>query len=302
MAALNRWQWAGWLLGLSALALVGWQLWLHRDQVALAWSGMAAWRLFAAVTLGLVAQLLFALAWHVLIGPGGAGDTLHPNVSRWLVTLAGKYLPGKVWQGVGRVAMYGGEIPAPRVAAVYVREMLLSTSAACAAAASHGMFFPSLLGPASWALAAASVGLALVAHPALARRVQAWLPARLQAAAAPEAQASGRLLLAWSLQLLAYLTLGMALVLVAGGLVPVDVPLAWAITSALCLGGLAGIAAFFVPAGLGVREAMLAGYLAQYIDLGQASLIALLGRGWLTVTEALAIAAGLALARRMAVR
>ena len=289
----------GWVLGLLALALVSWQVWRHRDQVVLALSGLSAWRLVAALGIGLLAQLLFAAAWHVLLGQGAGLPPLRSNLSRWLVTLGGKYLPGKIWQGVGRVAMYGGELPASHVAATYVREMLLSTSAACAIGASHGLGHGAILGPASWGLAAAAVGLALLAHPRLAARLQRWLPARLRPATEARAPvASGRLVLGWGLQFAGYLALGAALVLMAGGMLALDARLAWAIVSALCLGGIAGIAAFFVPAGLGVREAMLAGYLAPYLGAGEAGLVALLARAWLTLADALAIAIGLALARR----
>jgi len=299
MAVARHWRWLGWLLAVAALALVAWQLWRYRDQVALAWSGMEAWRLVAAVALGIVAQLLFAMAWNRLLGPGRNRGALRSDVSRWLVTLGGKYLPGKIWQGVGRVAMYSGEVPASRVTAWYVREMLLSTSAACLLAASHGLLFESVLGPTPWGLLAASLGLALLAHPSLAHRVQRLLPARLRAAAAPDAPAdAGRLAGTWLLQFAGYLTLGAALVIIAGGLVRTDAEIAWAIVSGLCLGGIAGIAAFFVPAGLGVREAMLAVYLSQYMNPGEASLLALLARGWLTVAEGVGIAIGLALATR----
>ena len=60
----------------------------------------------------------------------------------------------------------------------------------------------------------------------------------------------------------------------------------------------AGIAAFFVPAGLGVREAMLAGYLVQYMNPGEAGLVALLARAWLTLAEGAGIGLGLALGPR----
>lgn len=299
MAAPRRLHALGWVLGLVALALVGGQVWRHRDQVVLALSGLSAWRLLAALGIGLLAQLLFAAAWHVLLGERAGRPPFRGNLSRWLVTLGGKYLPGKIWQGVGRVAMYGGELPAAHVAATYVREMLLSTSAACAVGASHGLAYGSFLGPASWGLAAAAVALALLAHPSLAARLQRWLPARLRPVTDGQAPAAtGRLVLGWGLQLAGYLALGAALVLMAGGMLATDAALAWAIVSALCLGGIAGIAAFFVPAGLGVREAMLAGYLVQYLGAGEAGLLALVARAWLTLTEALAIAIGLALARK----
>lgn len=296
MAVADRWRWLGWVLGLAALALVGWQLWLHRDHVAQAWSGLDTWRLLAAMLLGLLAQFFFALAWCRLIRTGGSGPTLRMDLSRWLLTLAGKYLPGKIWQGVGRVAMYSGELPAQRVGAVYVREMLLSISVACTLGAVHGIAYASLLGPLAWGLLPAALALALLAHPALSLHLRACLPKRLHAAGADGAPSGRQLASAWLLQLAGYLCLGLALVLIADGVVETTPEIAAAIVSGLCLAGIAGIAALVVPAGLGVREAMLAAYLAQYMNLGEASLLALLARGWLTLAEAAAIGIGLALA------
>lgn len=294
-----RWRWFGWLLGLVALAAVAWQAWRYRDGLAIAWSGMASWRLLVALALGILAQVMFALAWHRLLDPARIEGTIRSHASRWLVTLGGKYLPGKIWQGVGRITMYSGQAPAWAVGSWYLREMLLSTSAACLLAACHGLFFDSVLGASAWALLGLSLGLALLAHPAVAGRAGRLLPARIRHAAVSMAPLPAlRLASGWLLQLLAYLSLGLGLVIIAGGLVPIDLELSAAILSALCLGGLAGIAAFFVPAGLGVREAMLAGYLVQYMNPGEAGLVALLARAWLTLAEGAGIGLGLALGPR----
>jgi hypothetical protein len=63
--------------------------------------------------------------------------------------------------------------------------------------------------------------------------------------------------------------------------------------SALCFAGLAGIAAFFVPAGIGVREAALAWILAPAIGPGPALMLAVLARAWISLGEAALVVAGL---------
>lgn len=289
----------GWALGVVALGLVCWQVWQHREQVDLAWRQLDPVRLAAALALGLGAQLLFALAWYRLIHAAAPTLALRSHLARWLLTLGGKYVPGKIWQGVGRVALYQGEIGAGAVAATYLREMLLSTSAACAVASLHGLLFGSILGLLAPGLAALSLALALLAQPRFAAAFMAWLPPRLRPAASTDRPIPAASLgLAWLLQLSAYLTLGLALALIADGVLPMDGERFAVVASGLCLAGIAGIAAFFVPAGLGVREAMLTWYLAQYMNVGEAGMIALLARGWLTLAEACAIGLGVALGPR----
>ncbi len=66
-----------------------------------------------------------------------------------------------------------------------------------------------------------------------------------------------------------------------------------AVVAGLCFAGLAGIAAFFVPAGIGVREAALVWYLAPVIGPGPAALLAVAARVWISVGEAGLVAAGM---------
>jgi len=294
-----HWRRLGWTLGLLALGLVCWQMWQHREQVELAWRQLDPARLAAALALAIGAQLLFALAWYRLIHGAEPTLSLRTHMARWLLTLGGKYLPGKIWTGVGRVAFYQGEIGASVVAATFVREMLLSISVACAVASLHGLLFGSRLGLLAPGLAALSVVLALLSLPRVAAAFKPWLPARLRPATntdRPEPIAS--LGLAWLLQLSAYITLGLALALIADGVLPLDIEGFVIIASGLCLAGVAGIAAIFVPAGLGVREAVLTWYLAQYMNVGEAGMIALIARGWMTLAEACAMGLGLALGAR----
>jgi hypothetical protein len=119
--------------------------------------------------------------------------------------------------------------------------------------------------------------------------VRRWSPWQLDL---PEGGASW-LPLAWCLQVLGYLVLGigcLALGLAFGLLRP---ELVLPVAAGLCFAGLAGIAAFFVPAGLGVREAALAWFLAPWLGAAPALLLAVLARLWISMGEATVIAGGL---------
>ena len=74
-----------------------------------------------------------------------------------------------------------------------------------------------------------------------------------------------------------------------------EAPLAIA---AFCFAGLAGVAALFVPAGIGVREAALAWFLAPALGAGPALMVAVLARAWISLGEAACIGAGLAWLRK----
>jgi hypothetical protein len=89
-------------------------------------------------------------------------------------------------------------------------------------------------------------------------------------------------------QVAAMVVLGAGLLMLYSGLFG---ELKWALlapfTAALAIGGLAGILAFFVPSGIGVREAALAWILADFIPGNQAVALALACRVWITCGEIL---------------
>jgi hypothetical protein len=70
-----------------------------------------------------------------------------------------------------------------------------------------------------------------------------------------------------------------------------------AIVGALCLSGIAGIAVFVVPAGIGVREGVLVWVLAAFTTPAYAALIAVASRAWLTAGDVFVVTLGGWLAR-----
>ena len=125
-----------------------------------------------------------------------------------------------------------------------------------------------------------------------------WTPLRL---ALPKT-AAGSLLETWLLQLAGYVALGLGLAALARG---IDLPAAGqagTMIAALCFAGLAGMAAFFVPAGIGVREAALAWYLSPVLGIGPATLLAVVARIWISLGEAILVMLGLFLLRGEAPR
>ena len=262
------------------------------------WHGGAWTMLLLAVAVALLAQLLFGSAWHVLVGV--APGAWRRDLARWSMSLGGKYLPGKVFHGAMRIGAYRGDAAGSRIAAGFLRETGLSLGAACAWVALHAALSAPAPAPRTlaWSMFAASLALTLGAMLPLPPRTLAWLtrwhaPADAALAPAPIRRSA----MAWTLQAAGYFAHGVALWLLARALAPAQAPGLFALIGAFCFAGVAGVAAFMVPAGIGVREAALAWYLAAWMPAGSAALLAIAARLCLSLAEAIAIAAGLLLMR-----
>lgn len=286
-------RWIGALVGLLVLGLVLRQLHAHRSELDRAWTHLQILPLLFSFLLFFLAQALFALSWHRLLHAAGETGNFSGDAARWGVSLAGKYFPGKVWQALARFGLYHGAPRGTRVAPAYLREMLLSVSAAMFIVALQAAMSGGRLSALVWPFGLGCVSLLVLALPPVARAamklLRRWTRLRLEL---PDSDA-GSLPMAWCLQLAAYLLLGLGCFVLgqAFGLLGTD--LLFPTIAGLCFAGLAGIAAFFVPAGLGVREAALAWFLAPWLGPAPALLLAVLARLWISLGEATIIAAGL---------
>lgn len=293
MAARTALRWIGALVGLTVFGLVVLQLHAHRQELASAWTQVGALPLLLSFLLFFLAQGLFALSWHRLLHAAGETGNFAGDAARWSVSLAGKYFPGKVWQALARFGLYHGAPRGSRVAPAFVRETLLSISAAMTIVAVQAGSGGGRAAALAWPFGLGAASLLLLALPFVARPVlaftQHWLPWRLEL---PDGAARG-MPLAWALQLLAYLLLGLGCFALGQGFGLLAPENMFPAVAGLCFAGLAGIAAFFVPAGLGVREAALAWFLAPWIGAAPALLLAVLARLWISLGEALMIAGGL---------
>jgi uncharacterized membrane protein YbhN (UPF0104 family) len=285
-------------IGVALFAVIAWQLWraLQDGQLVL---GRADWTmLLAAMAFLLVAYAAQAWAWHLLLRAAGGASRPRADCARWAVSLLGKYVPGKVFHAVGRLALYRKPSRLPAAPAYAVETLLTLTAAACVAAVTlplHAERLPALAWTA--ACAGALVGLAASASNALDRLTGRLLARLFGPGRAPSIARASRALPLCAMAL-SYLLLGVGLhVLIRAWGMHLTVPLAVAI-GALSFAGIAGIVAVFVPAGLGVREGALVWLLAPYAGLPQAMFIALAARVWLTAGDAVAAAAGALLLRQ----
>jgi hypothetical protein len=248
-----------WCLAALIVAGLCWQIVAHPPGD---WSVLGAPDL-----LPLIFAALAATASHVAMATSWA-HTRHRGESwldvggAWFPSLLARYVPGGIWQGAVRVLE--GRARRERVSD-NVAAFLFEQALACASAASLALF-------------------SLAAGPP----IPVWLVIGL---VATTTVAAGSLIaltrvtpsLRWSTKAFAWTLLGHGLIAVAfaalvssfapGG--PVGFLLS---ARTFLIAGLAGVLAVFVPAGLGVREGVLAWMLAPRLGIGATLAIALLAR------------------------
>ena len=277
----------GWVLGLLALGLVASQAWSRQEQWLPLWRQLQAVDVVAVVGLCLIMQLLLGLAWHVFVHGRVVPDRLLGDQLRWGQSLLAKYLPGKIWQGVARGALYAQDRGARTTFVLFVREQLLSLgiSALIAAAAAPAALSPRLGLAFQCAFVVAAVALSWIAMvKRLPDPIMDRLPSSIRVGIA-ERPAATTMRWVWVLQLAGYVAMCASFALLAASFgLQLDVV---RLSAALCFAGLAGVAALFVPVGLGVREAGLFWCLSPLLGAANAAMLALAWRVAITFAEAL---------------
>lgn len=235
-----------------------------------------------------------AYAWHLLVLAAGGTDRVTVDCGRWALSLLGKYVPGKVFHAVGRLLLYRGSTPGTAgMVGAFVAESLLSlTAAACVAAVALALVSESAPAPALVVASCSAVGGVAISFSALFDRAAGWLAASVLRTSPPAPIARRRRVASFALQAGSCALLGIGLYALTLAWHQDDhLPVA-AIVGALCLSGIAGIVAFVVPAGIGVREVVLVWMLAAFTNPAFAVLIAVASRVWLTAGDAIAVSVG----------
>ncbi|MBA3853460.1 MAG: hypothetical protein C0503_03535 [Gemmatimonas sp.] len=259
---------------------------------------------------GIVASALIVLAcyailietWRRMVRTWGsqlaAGDAAHI----WFVSNLGRYVPGKVWQigAMGMLAQRAGVAPDAAVGSSLVLA-IVNILAGLAVILGRGSGALDLMGiPRVTAFigGAAALGATLALPWLLPMIVRAFNRVTGRALREPRVPLAA-ILAAFVGCALAWLGYGIAFSNFAAALVPP--PSAATVNAhivAFTLSYLAGYLAVFAPGGIGVRELSLAALLTTWLGYssGDAGIIVLTSRVWLTVLEVLPGAALLALA------
>lgn len=285
---------------LVALAAAAWAVVSRRAELAQALADMNPLVPVGAFALGVVYIVLTMLAWRSVLADLGSPLGLRVASALFYVSQLGKYVPGGVWN-ILAVAELGRdrEIPQRRSVAAMLVSVLISLVSGLFLAAASVPFAPSALADRfGWALFTLPVFVVILLPPVLNRVL--GLALRVLRRPPLESPVTWRGVVtatAWTLA--AWLVAGMQVWLLCVGMGASPS----AATLGLSIGGYAlawsvGFLAIFVPAGAGVREAILAIVLGGSLGAGGVIAVVLLSRAILTIADLLLGLAGVVALRR----
>ncbi len=282
------------LLQLGLTVVVTWFI-IDRLGVSLSELGelnFEQWRPNVLVLAGSILVLLLgyfmsAALWGRMVADlGGPEIPIWRAVRLFMVANMGRYVPGKVWQIAGLAMLAKKEGVSTRIA---TGSAVLGQGFALIAATAIGL--GAFFGPneewrtVGWGVVVVLAVLALaVFTPAVFRRLLAlWFrvtreeaPARIQG----RSSFGLRWLVFYTLNWGVYATAFWLLYLSFGDFAPFI-----QLGPAFAAGYVAGYVAIFAPAGVGVREAAIIGFLTPVMSLEAATVLAVIARIWTTVVE-----------------
>lgn len=246
---------------------------------------MEGWRVALSSVALLVGLGLHVVSWSTILRGLGHPVPVARGAQIMLVGQLGKYVPGSVWAYLAQMELgrqYGVARARVLVTSLYAAGIGVVSSLLLGAAAlpqiADGR--PELL----WLFALLPVGLACL-HPA----VMTWMAnLALKVFRRPPLEHRVRprtILLAVLASLASYLCYGVHLWLLADDGVAFGSVLLMSATIGLAF--TAGLLAFVLPSGVGVREAVLIGLLATLMSTAEASAISLVSRGMFTAGDLL---------------
>ena len=238
------------------------------------------WVLAVAFALTVLGQGLALQMWRVVLADLGSPLPLVPAARIFYVSQLGKYLPGSVWTIVGQMEL-------ARIERVPRRTSLTQGVLVMAIAIGAGVMVSVLLMPFLgretfarywWAVLLLPLILLALHPPVFGRVVNTCLRLvrRDPLEVLPTWRGIGKALV---LQGLVWLVLGVQIWVVVVGLGGDPLPSLLASVGGYALGFSLGMAAIGLPAGAGLREAVLVVSLSGVLSPGLALLVALLARG-----------------------
>ena len=287
-----------WALFAAAIALLTWA-------AASQWSGVSAavaemgWSPLAFATLAAAAALAFnTMSWRAVMRSVGLQAAWTETASVFLVSQAGKYVPGAVWpvlaqaefaraHGVSRGRAMTGSLVAMAVGVV---------TAGVVGTAGLVWWAPGAIMDYWWALVVVA-GLALLLVPSVLTRALRLILKVLRRDATPPRIGAKALFASAAWSVANWLALGVQAWILLDALTPGTEGLWPLATGAFALAWLVGFLVVFAPAGVGPREAALVVLLAAVATRPEALALALVSRFAMTLADALGLACGV-LARR----
>ncbi len=276
-----------WVFLAIALGFIVWYIITNAEQIGGALGRLSPWMLLAAAAASVAYVFATLEAWRQVLHDLGNRLGFRPAVALFGVSQLGKYIPGGVWN-IAAAAELGAAEGIPRRHSVAAMSLALLVSIVSGTAVGAIGF---LVSPApvfaqwGWVLWAGIPLLVLLVPPVMNRLIAlAWRLARFEPLDTTISTKGISVVTGWSV--LAWILAGGSVALLAIGMGAPPTLL----TVAQCVGGyaLAWVAGFLVvisPAGVGIREAVLALCLAGTVDSGAVIAIVVVSRALLTAVD-----------------
>jgi len=288
---------AKWALCLLVLVMVGRHVWIHWQAVGQV-EPPSPTSLLVGSASALIALLLSSWSCRRLVNAHGYRLSCQRAIGLCFVPMLGKYIPGKVWSILAAMHFYGREGVPKRVATTCLTlYMALGLASAALVTLTFGLASsqsPILLWPCVAATALLLTGL----YPPI---FYGLINAALKALGRDELEVTislPELLQVFTILLVGKLAYGSGFFLLMQGFHEVPWHHLPAVIALFTFAQIAGLVAFFAPAGIGVREGVLLVGLQPILGPGHAIVITAVCRLWQTALELLMAGIGWCALRR----
>lgn len=289
-------RWWRWLQGIAGLAVIGFVVrhlvrnWEAVRAEPVDWAVSPSWILLSLV-LVLVTYALLAESWRRMLAGWGPRLPYLEAARIWVLSSMGKYLPGKIWAiaGMAVLAERRGVSPAAATGSAILLQVVSIGSGALLVGIT-GMtaleaHWPGGRVAVGLVLLASAFGLVAILWPKVATRLLARFQRGSDRRVTPSPAAVGFGIFA---NLLAWAGYGVALWLLARGVLPtaeLGIPEA---IGAFAGSYIAGLLFLLAPGGLGVREGVFVWMIQDRIGPANALVLAGVSRIGMTVADLLA--------------
>ncbi len=287
------WRWLQWGAGALVVGFVVYYLarnWDAVRQAHIVWAFGPGW-IVASLAVVLATYVIQVESWRRMLAGWGPRLPWSEAARIWVLSSMGKYLPGKIWAiaGMAVLAQRRG-VPAWAATASAILLQAVSIATGAAIVGLTGIASLEAEQPGSRAallivLLVSVVGLAAVLWPPVARRLVGLVAPGSVELATPSGAA---ILFGVGANAVAWVTYGVALWLLARGVLPqAGLQLVEGI-GVFAASYIAGLLFLLAPGGLGVRESVFVLMLQNRIGLANALALAAVSRLGMTVADVLA--------------
>lgn len=274
---------ARYVLLAAVLAAVAFTLWRNWGEVSRELGRLSVGVVVLSFALGLLPPVLTMMGWRALLADLGTHLAFPPAASVFLVGQLGKYLPGSVWTVVVQTEMgHRLHVPRRRMAVVGVIMLGLSVLGGAVVAVpavplvlarGHSSVSP------WWGVAGVLVAL-VVLHPRVLNALVALGLRVLRRDPLEHSLSGGAIFRCMGWVLGAWVTSGLAVLVLARSLAP-DADLAISLLVSVCgfsLASVLGMLAVLLPAGIGVRDAVVGLALTAVMSAPAATAVVVVAR------------------------